>query len=164
MLPDVLQENLKVVFCGTAAGKKSAELKNYYAHPGNKFYRILHDTGLTPRLLTPSEFCILPQFGIGLTDLNQSESGMDHQLSHAAFNISAFQQKMERYQPRIVAFTSKKAASKYFGVDTGKLQFGEQQQAIKNTRIFILPSTSGAAQTSWDEKIWYDLAKIVKAI
>jgi len=38
MLPDVLAANLDVVFCGTAAGKRSAEVGMYYAGPGNRFW------------------------------------------------------------------------------------------------------------------------------
>ncbi len=36
MLKEVLQKDLKVVFCGTAKGKASATKGFYYAGPGNK--------------------------------------------------------------------------------------------------------------------------------
>ena len=35
ILPDVLVPNLKIVFCGSAAGTKSAKLGLPYAGPGN---------------------------------------------------------------------------------------------------------------------------------
>ena len=60
ILPDLLPHNLKVVFCGTAAGTQSAQAGAYYAGRGNKFWRILHETGLTPRQLAPHEFPTLP--------------------------------------------------------------------------------------------------------
>ena len=41
ILPDVLQPGLALVFCGTAAGKRSAAERAYYAHPGNMFWRAL---------------------------------------------------------------------------------------------------------------------------
>ena len=41
ILPDLLKDNLKIVFCGTAAGNKSAERKAYYAVAGNLFYPAL---------------------------------------------------------------------------------------------------------------------------
>jgi TDG/mug DNA glycosylase family protein len=37
-LPNVLGPGLDVVFCGTAAGDRSAAFGCYYAGPGNKFY------------------------------------------------------------------------------------------------------------------------------
>ncbi|GEO17500.1 hypothetical protein [Microvirga aerophila] len=36
-LPEVLLPNLKIVFCGTAAGNRSAASGAYYAQPGNRF-------------------------------------------------------------------------------------------------------------------------------
>ena len=55
-LPDVLRPDLDVVFVGTAAGRRSAAVGAYYAHPGNRFWKTLHSTGLTPRLFAPDEF------------------------------------------------------------------------------------------------------------
>ena len=55
MLEDLLAKDLALVVCGSAAGRRSAELKQYYAGPGNKFWRTLARTGLTPRLLSVGE-------------------------------------------------------------------------------------------------------------
>ena len=74
MLPDVLGPDLKIVFCGTAAGQKSADLGYYYAGNGNKFWKTLFSTELTPRLLLPSEFRELIAWGIGLTDMVKDKS------------------------------------------------------------------------------------------
>jgi len=49
ILPDVLKPGLKVVFCGTAAGNRSAKIKAYYAGRDNQFWAVLHRIGLTPR-------------------------------------------------------------------------------------------------------------------
>lgn len=48
VLPDVLEPGLKIVFCGTVAGRTSALRCAYYAGPGNKFWRMRHAVGLTP--------------------------------------------------------------------------------------------------------------------
>ena len=56
ILPEHLRPGLKLVFCGTAAGRQSALQKAYYAHPQNKFWRTLKTVGLTPRLFTPQEY------------------------------------------------------------------------------------------------------------
>src|SRR3546814_6083057 len=53
VLPDVLAPGLRLVFCGSAAGRKSAELGAYYAGPGNKFWPTLYEIGLTPRHFRP---------------------------------------------------------------------------------------------------------------
>lgn len=48
VLPDVLAPNLKLVICGTAAGKESARRQAYYAGRGNKLWSTLYRVGLTP--------------------------------------------------------------------------------------------------------------------
>jgi double-stranded uracil-DNA glycosylase len=46
VLPDILELNLSVVFCGSAASSRSASSRAYYAGPGNRFWMILHKVGL----------------------------------------------------------------------------------------------------------------------
>ena len=55
-LPDQLQPHLRLVFVGTAAGQRSADMGHYYAGPGNRFWRTLHEVGITPRRYEPHEF------------------------------------------------------------------------------------------------------------
>ncbi len=40
ILPDVLQPDLRVIFCGTAAGTQSAQLGAYYTGRGNYFWEL----------------------------------------------------------------------------------------------------------------------------
>ncbi len=84
ILPDVLAPGLRIVFCGTAAGTVSARRGHYYAHPQNKFWRTLYGVGLTPRLIDPAEYALLPHFGLGLTDIAKTVSGMDKELPAGA--------------------------------------------------------------------------------
>ena len=79
VLPDVLAPGLRVVFCGTAAGAVAARVGAPYAGPGNRFWWVLHEIGLTPRELRPQEFRELPRYGIGLTDVAKHASGSDTQ-------------------------------------------------------------------------------------
>ena len=80
ILQDVLQDSLRVVLCGTAVGTASATAGAYYAHKQNKFWKILHETGLTPELLQPHQYRDLLRHRIGLTDFVKTHSGMDHQI------------------------------------------------------------------------------------
>lgn len=80
MLPDLLIENLKIVFCGTAAGNRSAQQEAYYAGCGNKFYCVLFHTGFTPFQFIPAQYKELLNYAIGLTDLVKLKSGMDKDL------------------------------------------------------------------------------------
>ena len=162
VLPDILDHGLKVVFCGSAVGAKSALLGTYYAGPGNRFWPILFDTGLTPRLLAPREFACVLEFGIGLTDMAKDASGADSSLPKDADDPAAVRAKIARFQPRALAFNGKRAGRVFF--DGARIDFGRQPESIGPTTIFVLPSTSGAARAFWDEHPWLELAKFVKFI
>ncbi len=160
ILPDLLQPGLALVFCGTAAGKRSAAERAYYAHPGNLFWRALFEAGLTPRLLTPAEFPQLPRYGIGLTDLAKRHSGNDAELPHDAFDAPALFAKIERHAPRLLAFTSKNAARAALGHAVG---YGLQDDSVGATRLFVLPSPSGQARGHWDLAPWLALGQLYRA-
>ncbi len=61
VLPDVLTDNLYAVFCGSAASGRSAQTRNYYSGPGNRFWEILETTKITPRRLDLMVYRILFQ-------------------------------------------------------------------------------------------------------
>ena len=166
-LPDVLEPGLKVVFCGTAAGDKSAKAGAYYAGPGNKFWQMLADTGMASdggRPLKPGQFPTLPRYGIGLTDISKTYSGADSGLPDCAESTVDFRRRMELFSPAWIAFNGKKAASFFFGKQTSEIAFGPAEHIPGFPRIVILPSTSGAAQSSWDERYWIDFGKVFTAL
>ena len=86
ILPDLLRPGLDLVICGTAAGAISAARGAYYANPGNRFWSVLAETGLTPRRFRPEEFPSLDALGIGLTDVCKTASGQDDALPRAGFD------------------------------------------------------------------------------
>lgn len=163
VLPDILAPNLRLVLCGTAPGHASAQAGAYYAHPQNKFWRVLHETGMLPERFAPADYACLPEYGLGLTDINKTQSGMDHELAPAAADAVGLRAKILHYQPHMVAFTSKKAASYFLGQPTGKLSYGLQKETVGLTQLWVLPSPSPAAQTSWDMHWWHALAEAVNA-
>lgn len=160
ILPDVLCSGLDLVFCGTAPSRASAASRAYYAHPGNAFWRMINEVGLTQRKLRAEEFLGLPRYGIGLTDLVKFYFGNDNELPLSAFDPSAFHNKILRHAPRWVAFTSKTAAQAYAG---RSLQFGFQSWRIGSTQVFVLPSPSGQARRTWNPALWLELAVRVRS-
>lgn len=160
ILPDVLAPGLAVVFCGTAAGTASARKRAYYAGPGNAFWPTLFEVGLTPRRLRPEEYALVTHYGLGLTDLAQTVSGADHVLADEDFDRAALRDKLERYRPRVLAFTSKRAASEFLGRG---VTYGLADEVFGETRVFVLPSPSGRARRHWDVRSWRELARLRQA-
>jgi double-stranded uracil-DNA glycosylase len=158
MLPDVLQPGLRIVFCGTAAGVKSAQAGAYYAGPGNQFWPTLQRIGLTPRQLRPQQYRELPKYGIGLTDLCKTQAGSDHVLARHGFDVLRLIALLERHRPRLLAFNGKKAAEVALGC---RVVYGPHAESVAGARVFVLPSTSGAARGYWDVRPWRELAVAV---
>lgn len=159
MLPDILEENLKLVVCGTAAGARSAQISQYYAGPGNKFWPLLASLGLTPRCLAPSEAHLLPSLGIGLTDLVKGQSGADSVIEFGRAGRASLTEKVHGLQPQILCFNGKRAAQEHLGVRV--VQYGLQPGRIGSTKLYIAPSTSAAANGAWDITHWQRLAELV---
>lgn len=162
VLPDVLEPNLKIVFCGTAAGDDSTRAGAYYAGRGNKFWKTLHTVGLTPQQLNPSDFRTLPQYGLGLTDLAKYASGSDQALRRTDYAVRPFVEKTNEFAPKLVCFSSKEAAKQYLGIR--RVELGELTQQIGSTRLFVAPSTSGSANWCWDITYWHQLAELSQTL
>ena len=160
MLDDILAPGLSVVFCGTAASARSAAVMQYYAGRGNKFWRVLHQTGLTPRLLSPSEYRSLPEFGIGLTDIAKGQSGADKDIVFDARGAERVREKVMRFQPRFLCFNGKRAAQEFLG--RNDVGYGSRSERIGATALHVLPSTAGLASGFWDEQRWHEFARMVR--
>jgi TDG/mug DNA glycosylase family protein len=163
VLPDVLCPGLRLVICGSAAGAVSAARGAYYAGPGNKFWRILAETGLTPRQLDPGDFSELLRFGIGLTDMVKTASGSDAQLPRGAFNAAGFIARVRSVRPGLVAFNGKRAAAAFYGTPSARLMYGLGSSLPDFPPVWILPSTSGAASGAWSDEPWHKLAETLRA-
>jgi len=158
IVPDLLGPGLRLVFCGSAPSRISAQRQAYYANPGNKFWGTLHAIGLTDSLWAATEYRRLLALGVGLTDLNKRDIGIDSELSEAGFDIPAFKERMRTHRPRTIAFTSKFTASRFFGRGTGAIEYGRQDERFEGMALFVLPSTSGLATKYFQVAHWQALA------
>ena len=157
MLPDYLAQGLELVFCGTAASHKSAAQGHYYAGPGNRFWPLLAETGLTPHLFTPSEDHLLLGLHIGLTDLAKGVSGMDRDIPQTAYAPARLAALVAKLQPKRLAFTSLTAAKTALG--TRHPAGRTNSPLFQNLPIWVLPSPSGAARATFSAAPWHDLAQ-----
>ncbi|MBU2009132.1 MAG: mismatch-specific DNA-glycosylase [Chloroflexi bacterium] len=156
VLEDVLEPGLRVVFCGVAAGPRSACEGAYYAEPRNQFWDILHKIGLTPRRLKPHEFRALLGFGVGLTDLVKDKAGSDRSIRVSQSNIDVLRRKIDAVTPKALAFNGKRAAEAFF---RHPAQYGKQPESVGLTAMWVLPSTSPAARRWWGNGApWKELA------
>jgi TDG/mug DNA glycosylase family protein len=155
-VPDVLEPGLKAIFCGINPGYVSAAARAHFANPRNDFWRLLHDAGLTPRLLRPDEQFDLPRYGFGLTNAAYRTTAGSGDLRRADFAGAA--ERLERIarelEPRAIAFVGKEA---YRGTFNERPAFGLQKRRLDGTRLYVLPSTSPAnAAVPYAERLrWF---------
>ncbi|KAF7983269.1 hypothetical protein HWV62_22906 [Athelia sp. TMB] len=87
-------------------GYMSADTGHHFANPTNHYYRCLHRSGLTPKLLPPSEDHTLPDYSLGLTNLVTRPSAEAAELSPAEMTkgVPTLLAKIAEYRPRVVCF------------------------------------------------------------
>lgn len=163
ILPDVLKENLDVVFCGMAAGKDSARTGYYYADENNRFWPTLHDVGLTDQQIRPDKFQSVLDYGIGLTDLCKFHFGPDRRLPPDAPDVPGLIAKIKQYAPKVIAFNGKKATR----LVAEKLQwnlavdYGPLGKSIGTSEVWVLTQTSRKNEY-WKLAPWSELARYLK--
>jgi TDG/mug DNA glycosylase family protein len=159
MLPDLLARNLALVVCGTGAGRRSAEVGRYDAGPGNRFWRTLFAVGLTPTELGPEDAEHLLMLGIGLTDVVKDSAGSDRDLPFSLADTMALRMKILANRPWYLCFNGKRAAQEF--LRSTHVEYGVHGR-LGRTTLFVAPSTSRAANGSWDLTPWKDLARRVR--
>jgi double-stranded uracil-DNA glycosylase len=155
-LPDVLDTDLRVVFCGINPGRVSAAAGAHFANPRNDFWRLLHAAGFTWRLYAPHEQHDVLAERIGLTNAAYRTTAGSGDLPRADFADAAtrLNRLALELRPRWIAFVGKEA---YRGAFGARPELGEQARRLSETRLFVLPSTSPAnAAVPWDERLrWF---------
>ncbi len=150
----MLAPGLRCVFCGINPGRVSAAAAAHFANPRNDFWRLLHDAGLTPRRLEPSEQFSLPEFGLGATNAAARTTPGSGDLRRGDFDPARIERLVQAFDPRAIAFVGKEA---YRGLYGERPELGPQLRTIRWTALFVLPSTSPAnAAVPYAERLhWF---------
>lgn len=153
MFNDILQPGLRVVFCGINPGKSSAHTGFHFAHPGNRFWKVIHLAGFTERQLKPEEEEHLLDTRCGITMLVErptvqaSEVGL-RELREGGRGLVT---KMQDYQPMALAVLGKQAFEQTFSQRGAK--WGRQDITIGDTEVWILPNPSGLNRATLDKLV-----------
>ena len=143
-VPDILAPGLRCVFCGINPGRRSSAAGHHFANPRNDFWRLLADSGLTPRRLDPSEQWDLLELGYGLTNAAYRTTKRSGDLRRADFEGAAERlgKIADELRPGAIAFVGKAAYQGAFGVS--RCELGPQKRTLGGVPLFVLPSTSPA--------------------
>ena len=146
---------LTLVFCGYNPSLTSGRSGHHYAHPGNRFWRVLYAAGVTDRLDKPEEDERLPDLlGLGFTNLASRPTRRADELTREEIRAGAteLRAKLERFEPRTVAYTGI-GVYRWFRA-TSKIGWGLQENpAVPGITDVVVPSPSGLNRMSFEELV-----------
>jgi TDG/mug DNA glycosylase family protein len=140
---DLIDYNLKILFCGINPGLWSGATGFHFARPGNRFWKVLHLAGFTDRILHPSEEHELLERGCGITSFCKRTTARADELRTEEFieGGKLLIKKLEKYKPRNLAVLGITAFRAAFRQPKAKL--GLQEEKIVGIPVWVLPNPSG---------------------
>ena len=140
---DLIDHDLKVLFCGINPGLYSGATGLHFARPGNRFWKVLHLAGFTDRQLHPSEEQELLELGYGITSFVKRTTARADELTNEelAEGGRRLVEKIEKYRPRNLAVLGIGAYRTAFSRPKAKI--GPQEERLGGARLWLLPNPSG---------------------
>ncbi|MGY5777988.1 G/U mismatch-specific DNA glycosylase [Rhizobium sp. LEGMi135b] len=154
-LAEILAPHLSVVFCGLNPALTAHRDGHNFSNRSNRFWRVLHFAGFTPRLLRAAEEREMLQYGLGLTSAVSRPTKSASELKKSDYVAAApvLEEKIRRLAPDNLAFLGKAA---YAAISLrADIEWGRQPQAFAGASIWVLPNPSGLNRA-------FDLAKLTE--
>ncbi|XXH05658.1 UDP-N-acetylglucosamine pyrophosphorylase [Hypoxylon texense] len=174
-LPDALAPDLLVLTIGLNPGLQTSRTGHAYAHPSNRYWKLLCSSGITPVPCRPAEDRTLPaRFAVGHTNLvaRPSRTGAELRRAEMDAGVAVLDAKCRRWRPEVACVVGKSVWESVFRVRHGRAlargefrygwQEGERMGAVRagekwegeedqgpweGSRVFVATSTSGLAAT-----------------
>ncbi|AUS08127.1 mismatch-specific DNA-glycosylase [Laceyella sacchari] len=164
-IPDHLAPDLDILFVGFNPSLKSGETGHHYANPHNRFWKILHLSGLTPRLYRAEEDRELLKLGYGFTNIVERPTQRADQITKEEYRVGRLRlmQKIADLRPRVVCFVGKGVYLQYSGKKSAAWGL-QESSVIPGVQEFVAPSSSGLVRMKLDEivAIYAELARLIK--
>jgi TDG/mug DNA glycosylase family protein len=143
MLTDLIDKELKVIFCGINPGLKSAWDGHHFSGRSNRFWKVLHQAGFTPYEIEPVNDATILHFGYGLTTAVERATTRADELSSDEFAnaIATFEIKMKHFKPGYIAFLGLAAYRAFSGKK--HIAWGYQPETYCGAKVWVLPNPSG---------------------
>ena len=163
MLRDQVRPPVRVLLVGINPGVRSAEIGHHFAGYSNRFWKLLHESGLVPEPIGTEDDHRLPQWGFGITNLvARATPGIDT-LRPEEFDAGArtLRRKVRRWKPEVVAFVGVtvyravyrkereaagrrgKQAAYRNEKNPDPFSLGPHPEPFEGARVFVLPNPSG---------------------
>jgi TDG/mug DNA glycosylase family protein len=142
-LSEILAPGLSVVFCGLNPALTAARDGHNFSNPNNRFWRVLHLAGFTPRVLRAEEERELLHYGCGVTSAVSRPTKSASELNRNDYVSAApvLETKVRKFAPANLAFLGK-AAFAAISLRTN-IEWGRQPEEFAGAAVWVLPNPSG---------------------
>jgi TDG/mug DNA glycosylase family protein len=142
-IPDVVGPGLRILHVGINPSLYSAATRHHFARPGNRFWKALHQAGLTERLLSPFEDGDLLKRGLGITNVVPRATARADELRLDELRAGAENliRTVRRFAPGFVAVLGVGAYRAAFA--RPRAGIGLQPDEFGESKWWVLPNPSG---------------------
>ena len=145
-LKDRIRPGVRVLLVGINPGVRSSQVGHHFAGPSNRFWKLLHESGLVPERIGFKDDGRLHEWGFGITNLiPRPTPGIDTlRPEEYLAGAKTLRRKIRRVKPEVVAFVGVTLFRSVFGRKTGQpVALGLQAERLEGARVFVLPNPSG---------------------
>src|SRR6476620_2754269 len=102
-LRDRIRPGVEVLFVGINPGVRSALTGHHFAGFSNRFWKLLYESRLVPRAITHTDDGLLPEWGLGITNIVPRPTPGIDTLDAAEYvkGRATLRRKVRRYRPAV---------------------------------------------------------------
>lgn len=155
---DIIDYNLQILFVGFNPGLRSAETGHHFAGYSNRFWKLLYQSGLTPKQFQPEEDRLLLSLGLGITNIvsRPSREAAEITKEEYAAGREELKRKFTVYDPRVACYEGIGVYRQFAQVKD--IVCGRQTQNVVAGIIdFVVPSPSGKNPILFGKQLEYYL-------
>jgi double-stranded uracil-DNA glycosylase len=149
MIPDLVDDRVKLLFVGINPGLWTAAVQTHFAHPANRFYPALLAAGIIEHPIdaaagmTDEDRTRFLERGLGVTNIVARASARADQLSTEELRLGGTRlvERVCAWRPAVVAIAGITAYRTAFGARRATV--GRQPEPIAGAELWVVPNPSG---------------------
>jgi double-stranded uracil-DNA glycosylase len=145
-LADRIRPGVGVLLVGINPGIRSAETGHHFAGYSNRFWRLLHGSGLVDEPITYEQDWRLPEWGLGITNLVARATPGIEALTAADYQAGRRRllATIRRFHPSLVALVGITLYRALFpDRRSAAVKLGLQEDRLEGAAVFLVPNPSG---------------------
>ena len=149
LVPDLVGDDLRLLFVGINPGLWTAAVQTHFAHPVNRFYPALLAAGIIERPIDPAagmteaDRVYFTSRGLGITNLVARASARADELTTAELREGGARlvERVHQWSPAVVAIAGITAYRTAFGAR--RAVPGAQPETLGGAQVWVVPNPSG---------------------